>query len=61
MWVDVTLKCPEEGEWFALTRVTAGGETTLIVYLTREDVEKANDGSANFDLLGAVADEGTER
>lgn len=36
MWTDVTLKCPDEGEWVALTRVNADGETVSLGYVNPE-------------------------
>lgn len=33
MWVDKTLKCPDEGEWLAVVRVNAGGDTELVRYM----------------------------
>lgn len=36
MWVNIDLKAPDEGEWVALTVVTADGEATPIGYLDRE-------------------------
>lgn len=33
MWVRTSLKCPNEGEWLAVIRVTEDGETTVVSYL----------------------------
>lgn len=42
MWVDHSLKCPNEGEWLAVIRVTDDGETELMTHLSDipEDVER---------------------
>lgn len=41
MWTDVSLKCPDEGEWLAVVRVNDGGETELVSYLNHvpDDLE----------------------
>lgn len=45
MWIDATLKCPNEGEWLAVVRVTADGETTPVSYLSAipDNVERELD------------------
>lgn len=38
MWVDVILKCPNDGEWIALTRVNEDGNTESAGYITEHDL-----------------------
>lgn len=41
MWIDVILKCPNDGSWLAVTRVTEAGDHEFIGYI--EDTEGNRD------------------
>lgn len=61
MYANVNLKCPDEGEWFAVTRVDEAGGVYPVCYLSREAFEalafqmERLAGPANFDVIRATA------
>lgn len=52
MWINLHLKCPDQGEWVALTAIDSDGRKQNLGYVDRADLTNAEEMADHLDRLG---------